>query len=155
MVFNRRNQASYAVYILFLNLFNSKIDILTGRKIATLHQIVDHALQTHFATIVGSVNASNTIIHQFLDFFRQNYPSSTTINSDVSVATFEKQIVHIFKKFNVAALVTGDGNALSIFLYGAIHNFLYRAVVTQMNHFGTGRLNNSTHDIDGRIMTVE
>ena len=32
---------------------------------------------------------------------------------------------------------------------------LYRAVMAEVNHFGTGRLQNATHDIDRRIMTIE
>ena len=52
-------------------------------------------------------------------------------------------------------LVTGDGNRLHIFLNSAVHNFLYRTVVAQVNYLYPRRLNNTAHDIDGSVVAVE
>ena len=68
---------------------------------------------------------------------------------------FVEQVVHIFKKLDVAALITGNGNALHVFLNGAINNFGNGSVVAKMNHFGPRRLHEPTHEVDGRIVAIE
>ena len=70
-------------------------------------------------------------------------------------AFFFEQIVHVFEKFYVTALVAGNGNGLRIFLDGAVHNFGYRTVVPQMNYFGTTALQNAPHDVDGSIVSIK
>ena len=55
----------------------------------------------------------------------------------------------------MTALVARDGDALHVFLNGGIDNFLHRAVVSQMNNLRTRRLQNASHDVNRRIVTVE
>jgi hypothetical protein len=38
---------------------------------------------------------------------------------------------------------------------GAFHDLGGRAIVTEVNYLGTGALENTTHDVDGRVVTVE
>jgi len=63
--------------------------------------------------------------------------------------------MHVLEKFDVAALVRGDGHRLGIFVNGAIYNFANTTVVSKMNYFSAGSLNNSAHDVDGSIMSIE
>jgi hypothetical protein len=55
----------------------------------------------------------------------------------------------------MAALITGDGDTLYILLDSTVHNFLYRAVVAEVDNFGTAALHDTAHDIDGSVVTVE
>jgi hypothetical protein len=51
-----------------------------------------------------------------------------------------EQIHHVFKEFQVTALIAGDGNTLGVFLDGGVDDFLHRAVVAQMDHLHAGAL---------------
>ena len=55
----------------------------------------------------------------------------------------------------MAALVRADGNALHVFLQRGCDHFIYRTVVTQMDHFGTHALQDAAHDIDGCVVPVK
>src|SRR6186997_296380 len=66
-----------------------------------------------------------------------------------------QEILHVFKKFHMSTLVTGDCNALHIFLNSCFNNFLYRAVVTQMDNFHSLALHNPAHDVNSSIMTIK
>ena len=55
----------------------------------------------------------------------------------------------------MSSLVRGDGNALHIFLDGGIHNLLHRAVVPHVDDFGAGALQNTAHDVDGRVVAIK
>lgn len=63
--------------------------------------------------------------------------------------------MHVFEVLNVSTLVTGHSDCLSIFLNGGVHDFFHTAVMTQVNYFNSGRLNNPAHDVDGSIMAIE
>ena len=54
------------------------------------------------------------------------------------VTFFFQHVVHVLEKLHVPSLVRSDGNGLHIFLDGGIHNFVYRAIVPEMNYLGTG-----------------
>src|ERR1700722_1054428 len=66
-----------------------------------------------------------------------------------------EEVLHVFKEFDMTALVGGDGNTLHIFLDGALHYFGHRAVMTQVNDLRAFRLQESSHDIDSRVMSIE
>src|ERR1051325_7001914 len=53
------------------------------------------------------------------------------------------------------ALVAGKRNSISIFLYSTIYNLLYAAIMAQMYYFGTCRLNDTAHNINGSIVSIE
>jgi hypothetical protein len=55
----------------------------------------------------------------------------------------------------MAALVTGHGNAVRVFLNCTFYNFMHTPVVAQMNDFGTFTLHDPAHYINGCIMTVK
>jgi hypothetical protein len=68
---------------------------------------------------------------------------------------FFEQIHHVFKEFQVAALIAGDGDALGVFFDGGVDDLLHRAVVAQMDHLHAGALQNAPEDIDGGVVAVE
>lgn len=65
------------------------------------------------------------------------------------------QVVHVFEVFIVTTLVAGHGDGLGIFLDGGVHHLLYAAVVTEVDDFHAGGLDDAPHDVDGGIVSVE
>jgi hypothetical protein len=55
----------------------------------------------------------------------------------------------------MTALIARYGHALDIFLNRRLHNLLNRSIVSKMNHFYAGVLENPAHDIYGGVMAVE
>ena len=55
----------------------------------------------------------------------------------------------------MTALVTGECYALYIFLYGAGNHFLNTAVMAQMDHLRTARLQNAAHNVYSSIMPIK
>src|SRR5690606_33439454 len=96
-----------------------------------------HPFETHFTAIIRRVQAGNAIIMQFLYFLRQNGSSAAAKNFNMPAAVFIQQVFHVFKKFNMASLVTGDSNAMRIFFNSTFHNFSYRPVMSEVNDLCT------------------
>jgi len=55
----------------------------------------------------------------------------------------------------MSALVGSDGDSLYVFLDGAVNNFLYRTIMSEVNHFTACGLDDSAHDIDRCIVSVK
>ena len=55
----------------------------------------------------------------------------------------------------MTALVGAQGNRMCVFLHRRVDDFRHRTVMAEMNNFGTGCLQDSTHDINRRIVTIE
>ena len=53
------------------------------------------------------------------------------------------------------ALIRADGNGLGVFLQRSVDDFRHRAVVTEMDNLHAGGLKESTHNVDGGVMTVK
>src|SRR5437879_1555335 len=106
-------------------------------KITLPQHIIYHALQTHGPPIIRRVYFTDAIGLQLGNFMGQEHPTTAAEYLDMARAAFGKQVIHIFKVLYVAALVAGEGNALHIFLYGAVYHLVYTAVMAQVYHFGT------------------
>src|SRR5262245_23894053 len=68
---------------------------------------------------------------------------------------FLQQVIHVLKVLDMAALVGSNGYALHILLDGAVHDLLYRTIMAQVNDLAAGGLNDTAHDVDSSVMTVE
>ena len=55
----------------------------------------------------------------------------------------------------MAALIGSNGNGLHIFLDRTINYLLDGSIVPKMNNFHSGALNDTSHNINGRIVTVK
>src|SRR6266702_1404358 len=73
----------------------------------------------------------------------------------MTTAILLQQILHVFKECQVPSLVGGDGNPLHIFLDGAFHYLRHRPVMPEMDDFSPLGLQQTTHDIDSGVMTIE
>ena len=122
--------------------------------VAPSEQIVNHALQTQCPPIVGGVEARDAVGVEFGQFVRVNGATPATENSDIRPVE-NKLIVEVFEKFEVTALVTRHRHRLHVFLNGRFHDVADRTVVTQMNHFDPTRLQQTPHQVDGRVVPIE
>jgi len=66
-----------------------------------------------------------------------------------------QQVIHVLEIFHVPALVARHRNGLSIFLDGAVDDFLCATIVTEVDDFRPAGLNDPSHDVDGCIVPVE
>ena len=55
----------------------------------------------------------------------------------------------------MTTLVGRNRNALHVFLNRSVYYFFDRTIMPQMNHFCAAGLQNTPHDIDGRVMAVK
>ena len=131
------------------------VEVHPNSIVTLLHQVVDHALQAERSAVVRTVDTGDAIVVQFRDLFRQNGTATTTKNLDVTGPFFLEQVVHVFEVLHMPALVGGHGNSVGVFLDGTIHHLFHTAVVTQVDHFHPGGLDDAPHDIDGSVMPVE
>jgi len=88
-----------------------------------------HSFQPHLPAVIGTVDLSYAIVLQELCLFGQDGAAATPEYQDMAAPAFLQQVFNVFEKFYVASLVAGDGHGICIFLNGAFHDFLRRAVV--------------------------
>ncbi len=124
-------------------------------EIAGGHDIVDHPLQPEPGAILGRIHARHAVSMQFRDLLRHDHAAATAENLDLLAAPCPQQVDHVLEILDVPALVGRDGDALHIFLQRRIDDFLHRAVVAEMDHFGTSGLQDAPHDVDRGVMAVE
>ena len=92
---------------------------------------------------------------EFFYFFGKDHSSTSTKDFDMSRTFFLQQVMHIFKVFGMPTLVRGHGNRIGIFLDCTVHHFFHATVMTKMDHFHPGGLDNAPHDVYGCVMAVK
>jgi len=73
----------------------------------------------------------------------------------VRAATLAQQVDHVLEILDVAALVAADRDALHVLLQRGGHDFVDRAVVTEVDDLGAHALQDAPHDIDRGVVAVE
>ena len=131
------------------------VQVLAGGEVRLFEQVVDHALQAHGAAVVGGVDAGDAVVLEVLNLGGQNDAAAAAEEFDVARAPLFEEVVHVLEVLVVAALVAGNGNGLGIFLNGAVHDFLHRAVVAQVDNLRAAALNNAAHDVDGGVVPIK
>ena len=126
-----------------------------NRKIGLLQQIVDHPLQAHGPTIIGGINTVDSVAVEFFDFDGKDGTTSASKKANVRASPVPQQVVEVLEKLQMPPLVGGDGNGLSVFLHGTVYNFGGRTVVTQVDDFSSAFLEDTAHNVDGRIVAVK
>ena len=117
--------------------------------------MIDNTLQSHAGPIFGRIYFSDAVALQGFNFFGNDDTPAAAKNFDVSRALLFETIDDIFKKFEMPALIAGNANSLGIFFNRRIDNFFNRSIMTEMNHFRTGALQDTTHDINRRVMAIK
>ena len=134
-VFGCGDHAGEGTRVFFLELPQLAVEIGAHGVIALFQHIIDHALQAHVAPIIRGVDTGDTIVVQLLDFFRQNGTAPASEELNVAGAPLLEQVMHVLKELGVPTLIGGNGDALRIFHDGSIYNFLYGAVVAEVDDF--------------------
>ena len=106
-------------------------------------------------SVLRRINPTHTVILKFLNLSRNNHPTATAKYPNICTPPLCQHVNHVLKKLGVATLVGTDSDALRIFFYGRINNFLDRSVVPKVDDFHAGRLKNTPHDVDRRIMAIK
>ena len=119
------------------------------------HQVVNHAKQAHRSAVIRRVDLRNARFMEGFDLRRRDGTAASTEDSDVFAAGLIEQLANVGEVLHVAALVGGQRYRVGVFLNGTIDDVPCRAVVTKMNHFRTGGLNQPAHDVDGRVVAVK
>lgn len=63
--------------------------------------------------------------------------------------------MHVAEELVVAALVGSNRDALRVFLYRRIDDFLNGSIVTQMDHLGAGGLRDASENMNGCVVAIE
>ena len=92
---------------------------------------------------------------QFADLGWHDHATAAAEDLDVLAAIGTQQVDHVLEVLDMAALIRRHRNALHIFLQRAVHHFLDRPVVTQVDHFAAHALQDASHDVDRGIMAIE
>src|SRR5678816_179927 len=96
--------------------------------------------------IVGRVYSCYTIVMEFFDLLGQDRSTAAAKNFYMPATIFLEEVFHVFEKFHMPALVTGDGNSLDVFFNRGFHDFPYATVMTQVDDLGAFALHNAAHD---------
>ncbi len=118
-------------------------------------EIFDHPDEAHRHAVVGVVDALDAVGLQFGDLLRCDGAAAAAENANVAGTAFAQHVHHVLEILGVAALVAGKRDAVGVLLQGRTHHVLDRAVVAQMHHLGTLRLDQSAHHVDGGVVAVE
>ena len=131
-----------------------RVGLGDSRKVAALHDDVDHALQPQRAPVVRREDAVDAVCVQLVDLVGQDTAAAAAVDLHVRAGLGE-QVVHVLQEFEMTALVRSDGDALGVLLDGAVHDVAHRHVVAQVDHLGAAALQDAAHDVDGRVVAVE
>ena len=124
-------------------------------EVSPFDQVVDHALKAHGPPIVRMVNALDTVCVQLLDFFWKDGSAPSTKNFNVPRIALVKQVLHVFEVLHVPSLIGSHGDGLRIFLNGRGDHFIDASVVTEMNDLTARPLHDSSHDVDGGVVSIK
>jgi len=91
----------------------------------------------------------------FFNLLWQDGTAAAAEDADMRATVLVQQVFHVFEKFDMSALVAGNGDALYIFFNSAFYDFEHAAVVSEVNDLGTFALQDAAHDINGGIVAIE
>ena len=101
------------------------------------------------------VDALDAVVVELGDFLGEDGAAPTAEDADVPGAALIEQVLHVFEVLHVASLVGGHGNGLGVFLNGAVHHVIDRAVMAEVDDLASRALQDAPHDVDGGIVAVE
>ena len=117
--------------------------------------LVDHPLQAELLAVLGREDPGHAIVVQLVDLGGDDHAAAAAEHPDVGRAALAQEVQHVLEELDVAALVRRDRDPVGVFLQRAVDDLLDRAVVTQVDHFAAGRLQDAAHDVDRGVVTVE
>ena len=131
------------------------VQVVAFREIALFQHVVDHALEAHAPPVVRVVDPGDAVLLEFFDLFGQDGAPAAAEEFDIGRAAFAQQVVHVLEEFHMPPLIGGDGDALDVFLNGAVYDLSDGPVVPEVNDLGARALHDAPHDVDGGVVPVE
>ena len=92
---------------------------------------------------------------QFGNLVSGDHATSAAIDTHMSAAHLSKTVNQVLEILNVAALIGTNRDSLHILLNSGVHQLINGAIMTQVDHLGSLRLQNATHDVDRHVMAIE
>lgn len=121
----------------------------------TSHQILNHRHQPHLHAVVGVIDTLDAVGMEFGNFLGRDGAAAAAKDTDVAGTALAQHVDHVLEVLHVAALVTGQGDAIGVFLQRGADHVFDRAIVSEMDHFGALTLNQPAHDVDRGVMAIE
>ena len=90
-----------------------------------------------------------------LDLVRRDRAAAAAVDADMGHARLREPLHEILEEFHVPALIGRDRNRVRDFFDRRLDDLLDAPVVAEMDDFGALTLQQSPHDIDRGIVTVE
>jgi len=105
-------------------------------------------------SVVGGIDPGDPCRMECGHLVGQNRASAAPEHLDAGPAFLEEphQVAEVL---HVPTLVARDRDPLDILLDGAVHDLGHRAVVAEVDHLRPGGLEDASHHVDGRVVTVE
>ena len=129
--------------------------VLRRVEVALREHVVDHALQAHLLAVLGRVDPRNPALVQLADLRADDHATAATEHPHVLSAAAAQQLDHVLEILDVPALVGRDRDALRVLLQRRGDHLVDRAVMSQVDHLGARGLQDASHDVDRRVVTVE
>ncbi len=126
-----------------------------GIEVARGDHRVDHPGEAHPLAVLGREDPRHAIGVELGDLDGGDDAPASAVDLHVTTADFAEPIDQIAEVLRMPTLVRRDGDSLHVFLDHCGHDLLDRAVVTEVDHLGTLRLEQAPHDVDRGIVAVE
>ncbi len=123
--------------------------------IASLDHRQDHADQAEALAVFRAENAAHAVRMQIGNLSRHDHAAAAAEHFDVRAAALFQQIDHVLEVFDVPALIARQRNPLRIFLQGGGNDIVDRAVMSEVDHLCAIRHQDTAHDVDRGVVTVE
>ena len=101
------------------------------------------------------VDPFHAVFHQRIDLIRCDGAATASEYFYMRCAEFAQAVDHVTEKLVMSALVGTDCDAVGVLLDRRPDDIVDAAVMAEVNHLHALCLNQSSHDIDGGIVTVE
>ena len=124
-------------------------------KITLLQHQIDHPLKAHLHSIFRRKYFSNAIRLEFCDFLRHDDTAAASKYPDMAGSLFLEQVIHVFEILDVPPLIGRDGDSLNVLLNRRLNHFSYRPVMTEVDYFCATRLQDATHYVNCRVVSIE
>ncbi len=117
--------------------------------------VVDHSIQTEFATVLRGVDLFHPVTLERLDLLRGYRSAAADDHANVFAATFPQHLDHVREVLVVAALIGTHRNGVCVLLDRRPHNVRDAAVMAKVHDFGAVRLQQAADHVDRGVVAVE
>src|SRR5262249_23156683 len=103
----------------------------------------------------GMENLRDAVSFEVALFVMDDDAAAAAPDFHITRAVFIEQVFHVLEILDVTALVRAHANGLRALLQNRFDHVAHGSIVTEVDHFRAEILQNSAHDVDTGIMSVE